>query len=300
MDESSVEPGLSPQLKSHKTNDRTTKLLYEVFPKHIAEALRQGRNVEAESRDVVTIFFSDIVGFTEISSTMSPMQVSQMLGSLYEKFDELSQKHDVFKVETIGDAVSLQRKVVVMMRAHREWVISHTFLVPQYMAVTNLIKDQPDHTKRIAAFAVDAIKAANATLLDKSDPDRGHVNIRVGFHSGPVVADVVGTRNPRYCLFGDTVNVASRMESLSLPNHIHCSERAAQLLKQQDPSRFTHPRGLVEVKGKGRIKTYWVDKAPDRHVSSVANIQQDAEPPAAANLKGDVMRRLVRSRSICW
>lgn len=298
MDVSTVEPGLSPQLKSRKT---AAELLFEVFPQHVAEALRQGRKVEAESRDVVTIFFSDIVGFTEISSTMSPMQVSQMLGSLYEKFDELSQKHDVFKVETIGDAVSLQLSVVVMMRARREWVILHTFLVPQYMAVTNLIKDQPDHAKRIAAFAVDAIKAANKTLLDKSNPDRGHVNIRVGFHSGPVVADVVGTRNPRYCLFGDAVNVASRMESLSLPNHIHCSERAAQLLKQQDPSRYMHPRGLVEVKGKGRIKTYWVDKVPDRHVSSVANSsQQDADPLAADNLMGDVMNRLVRSRSIRW
>lgn len=108
-----------------------------------------------------------------------------MLDRLYSKFDTLSHTHDIFKVETIGDA---------------------------YMAVTNLVKDQEqDHVARIARFAVDAIAAANNTLIDTEDPGRGSVNIRVGFHSGPVVADVVGSRNPRYCLFGDTVNTASRM-----------------------------------------------------------------------------------------
>ena len=89
------------------SHDITRKLLYNVFPRHVAEVLRSGRKVEPEYRDIVTIFFSDIVGFTAMSASLSPLKVSNMLDRLYEKLDKLSHKHNIFKVETIGDAVSL-------------------------------------------------------------------------------------------------------------------------------------------------------------------------------------------------
>ena len=204
--------------------------LFDIFPRHIAEALRDGRTVEAEHRDSATIFFSDIVGFTTLSATMDPRKVADLLDRLYTKFDQLSQKHDCYKVETIGDA---------------------------YMAVTNLVKDQAhDHAKRIAEFAIDAVAAANEIYIDLDDQSKGFVNIRCGFHSGSVVADVVGTRNPRYCLFGDAVNTASRMESNSKENRIHCSAASYSLLKEQCPGLPVKCRGRIPVKGKGQVRCF--------------------------------------------
>ncbi|KAG7344748.1 family 3 adenylate cyclase [Nitzschia inconspicua] len=206
--------------------------LYDVFPKHIADALNAGKKVEAESHDCVTVVFSDIVGFTTISETFSPLKVSNMLDRLYQALDILSSKHNVFKVETIGDA---------------------------YMGVTNLDGMQlDDHVKCIALWAQDAIIAASKIPIDDEDLSLGYVKIRVGFNSGPVVSNVIGSLNPRYGLFGDTVNTASRMESNSVEGRIQCTHASAELLAQQAPDIPVTVRGKIKVKGKGKMRTYWV------------------------------------------
>jgi class 3 adenylate cyclase len=265
IDVKSADPG--------QTGNKASSIsLFDIFPRHIAETLQAGRTVEPEHRDSVTIFFSDIVGFTNISSTLPPRKVANMLDRLYTKLDALSNTHDIFKVETIGDA---------------------------YMAVTNLVKDQPDdHAKRIAEFAIDAIVAANGTYIDIEDHSKGFVNIRVGFHSGSIVADVVGTRNPRYCLFGDAVNTSSRMESNSKVNRIHCSSDAADLLKVQCPEMPLKSRGRIPIKGKGKLHTFWVNETQGApKLKSISTLDQLSRTEQHAEDSDDNMELVMEEAS---
>ena len=232
---------------------RTTtqqRLLQDLFPEHIARDLLAGKKVEPEQHDCVTIYFSDIVGFTTISSKLSAQEVSALLDRLYIQFDALAVKHGVFKLETIGDA----------------WV-----------GVCNLTEKQADHAARIARFSIDAVQAAANTPVDLADSSLGNIKIRVGFHSGPVVSSVVGTKNPRFCLFGDTMNTSSRMESTSEELHIHCSETAATLAKKQDQSLHFTSRGKIAVKGKGKMQTYWLEHP---EAASLVKTSQTRQVPA--------------------
>mmetsp|Transcript_22853 Transcript_22853/g.40192 ORF Transcript_22853/g.40192 Transcript_22853/m.40192 type:complete len:285 (+) Transcript_22853:1333-2187(+) len=220
------------EFKEKMTNKTTS--IYELFPKHIADALNAGKRVEPEAHDNVTVVFSDIIGFDKISEELPPLKVSQMLDRLYLVFDQLAKKHKVFKVETIGDA---------------------------YMGVTNIDGNQEDeHVKNVAEFALEIIDAAKKIYVDEDDYSRGTLQVRAGFHSGPVVSNVIGSLNPRFGLFGDTVNTASRMESNSVEGRVHCSAASAQLLATQAPDIPIVTRGKIKVKGKGVMTTYWINK----------------------------------------
>ena len=124
---------------------------------------------------------------------------------------------------------------------------------------------------------MDAIEAAEKVMIDEDDPSAGCVHIRVGIHSGAVVSNVIGSLNPRYGLFGDTVNTASRMESLSVSGRIQASESAAKLLKVQAPNLPLTKRGKVAVKGKGNMITFWVGAGD--HKSTVPTSSFDEPRP---------------------
>jgi hypothetical protein len=127
------------------------------------------------------------------------------------------------------------------------------------MGVTNLEKHQQDtHVRQAARFAIDMVIEANKILIDEEVPEKGYINVRCGFHSGPVVSNVIGSLNPRYGLFGDTVNTSSRMESNSKANRVLCSEAAYTILAEQAPEISVRKRGKIAVKGKGDMVVFWV------------------------------------------
>ncbi|KAG2494760.1 hypothetical protein HYH03_007005 [Edaphochlamys debaryana] len=210
-------------------------LLYDIFPPKVARALQAGEEVQPERYDCVSIFFSDVVGYTDLCAKLQPNEVVDLAHRLYSRFDALIQHLKLFKVETVGDA---------------------------YLAVGNLRWPQPDtHARLLAQFALEAVAAANSLPVHRDKPELGNIHIRVGLHCGPVVASVVGTLNRRYGLFGDSVNTAARMEHNSEQDRVHCSAAFAALLREQWPDGpVLVSRGIRQIKGKGPMETFWVER----------------------------------------
>ncbi|XP_055353565.1 uncharacterized protein LOC129599370 [Paramacrobiotus metropolitanus] len=178
------------------------KLLHRLLPPSIAEALKRGDPVTAEHFETTTIYFSDIVGFTSISSRSTPLQVVELLNKLYTEFDSELDAHDVYKVETIGDA---------------------------YMVVSGLPqRNGIAHGSEIAILALRLLEIVCNFRIPHLPSER--LAVRIGLHTGPVLAGVVGRKMPRYCLFGTTVVEAEQMEQTGLPLRIHLSKVCKVLL----------------------------------------------------------------------
>ncbi|XP_059831176.1 retinal guanylyl cyclase 2-like [Hypanus sabinus] len=209
---------------------KTDRLLTQMLPASVAQALKTGDPVEPEHFEQVTIYFSDIVGFTTISAMSDPIEVVDLLNDLYTLFDAIIGSHDVYKVETIGDA---------------------------YMVASGLpTRNENRHAAEISNMSLDILSSIG-TFKMRHMPDVP-VRIRIGLHSGPCVAGVVGLTMPRYCLFGDTVNTASRMESTGLPYRIHLSQNTVRILRSLNLGYKIDLRGKTELKGKGIEDTFWL------------------------------------------
>ncbi|XP_036362849.1 atrial natriuretic peptide receptor 1-like [Octopus sinensis] len=209
---------------------KTDRLLYQLLPRSVAERLKVGETVYPEVFESVTIFFSDIVGFTTLSALSTPMQVVDLLNELYTLFDDVIAQHDVYKVETIGDA---------------------------YMVASGLPHRNGDlHAGQIADMSLNIVSSI-LTFRIHHMPDR-QLQVRIGIHTGPVCAGVVGLTMPRYCVFGDTVNTASRMESSGKGLRIHISESTRDALMKIG-GYVVSLRGETPIKGKGTMTTYWMN-----------------------------------------
>ncbi len=203
--------------------ERSEALLSNMLPASIAERLKEpDHNVIADKYDEASVLFADIVGFTERASSTAPAELVRFLDHLYGTFDELVDRHGLEKIKVSGDS---------------------------YMVVSGVPRPRPDHAQALADFALDMTKI----VAGLQDPHGEPVQLRVGMATGPVVAGVVGSRRFFYDVWGDAVNVASRMESTDSVGQIQVPEDTYQRLKDEFVLR---ERGLIEVKGKGIMRTW--------------------------------------------
>ena len=215
------------------TLQRRHTLLEGMFPDRVRDLLEAGLPVPPCNHPQVTVFFSDIKDFTDISRMLLPELVQSMLNRLYLFMDKCANEHQVHKMETIGDC---------------------------WFGVTNLMQDQCDHAVRMARFAIDVARGCCLIPIDITKPSGPFLSLRIGMHSGPVTSGVVGSLNVRFCLFGNTVNVGSRMESTGKAGRVQITQETAELLKA-DPvlaCRIRRRPGMVDVKGQGAMKTFWL------------------------------------------
>jgi class 3 adenylate cyclase len=205
-------------------NRENEALLLNILPGPIADRLKGGESSIADSFAEVTVMFADIVGFTTLSGQIPPAEVVEFLNNLFTRFDALAQRHGVEKIKTIGDA---------------------------YMAVAGLPNPYPDHAKRMVTMAMEMLDQTRAYSQEHGK----EITIRIGINAGPVVAGVIGSSKFIYDLWGDTVNVASRMESHGVAGAIQVTRPVYEALKDEF---LFEERGAIEVKGKGMVETWIV------------------------------------------
>lgn len=209
-------------LKLEKT--KSEKLLLNILPKPIVQQLKNFHNALAQQFDCATILFADIVGFTPLASQMKPLELIDLLNEIFSTFDRLADKHEVEKIKTIGDA---------------------------YMVAGGIPLPQKNHLQAIAQMALDMQEAIKYFQQIKGK----NFQIRIGINTGSVVAGVIGEKKFSYDLWGDAVNIASRMESSGKAGKIQVTETVYQSLKSEF---IFEERGLINVKGKGEMLTYWL------------------------------------------
>jgi len=202
--------------------EKSEALLLNVLPEPVAARLKAGQTV-ADHFGAASILFADVVDFTPLSSRLDAREVVGLLDRLFTSFDELVDRYGVEKIKTIGDC---------------------------YMVAAGVPRERPDHAHALAGLALEMSGCARGCLPTDSEHD---LSLRIGISSGPVVAGVIGRRRFLYDLWGDTVNMASRMESHGIPGEIQITRATWELLRDDFE---THPLGFADVKGKGAVETW--------------------------------------------
>ncbi len=229
--------------------ENSDRLLRNILPQPIAERLKRGEKKIADRFDATTVLFADLVSFTELAATYDAEHLVDMLNDIFNAFDDLLVKRGLEKIKTIGDA---------------------------YMGVAGVPLPRADHADAMVDTALDMLAIAD----EKDFP----FQLRIGINTGPLIAGVIGKSKFSYDLWGDTVNVASRMESQGLPGHIQITQSTKELLS--DGFRLERRTPVQDIKGKGPMPTWFVIGRNRDRESSLAKTEYDIGPPVATQNKG--------------
>jgi class 3 adenylate cyclase len=206
--------------------NRSDSLLLNILPEETAQELKLNGRVQTKKFESVTVLFTDFKEFTKLAEQVDPEQLIRSIDFYFKEFDKITTKYGLEKIKTIGDS---------------------------YMCAGGLPLVSSNHARQVAKAAKEMIDLVNEKLL--TEDDLIHFEVRIGIHTGPVVAGIVGMKKWQYDIWGDTVNIASRMESTSHVGKINLSETTYQAIKDEFPCTY---RGEMEVKNRGELKMYYL------------------------------------------